>query len=385
MNPYKELRIDMPLIQSKISQSHTDDNHFNLLNFNNIHHNNAVAELVEIAIKRDEAKLSQDGALMVTTGEHTGRSPSDKFFVKTSNIEGHMWWDNNAGMTIESFAQLKADMLTHIKGLDTLFVQDLEACADANYRIQIRLITEYAWHALFIRHLLRVANNDGFEADYTIINAPSFKANPEKHGCRSETIIAINMAEKIILIGGTEYAGEMKKSVFTILNYLLPERGVMPMHCSANHALDDVNETAIFFGLSGTGKTTLSADPRRMLIGDDEHGWSDNGVFNFEGGCYAKTINLSAMAEPEIYAATKMFGTVIENSLCTDDHSRKPDFKNAELTQNMRCAYPLHYIPNTSKTSMGGHPKQIIMLTCDAYGVLPPMARLTPEQAIYHF
>lgn len=366
------------------SQSSISINNDDVVYAKHLYYNHNVPELAEYAIQRQEGELSKDGALMVKTGVHTGRSPQDKFFVKTPDIENNIWWGNNAAMDVKSFTQLKEDMLAHIKSRE-LFVQNLQACADENYRINIRVVTEYAWHALFIRHLLRVPNDDAFDADYTIINVPSFKANPDKHGCRSETVIAINMAEKIILIGGTEYAGEIKKSVFTLLNYLLPEQGVMPMHCSANHALDNADETAIFFGLSGTGKTTLSADPRRMLIGDDEHGWSDNGVFNIEGGCYAKTINLSATAEPEIYAATKMFGTLIENSLYVDDYSRKPDFKNATLTQNMRCAYPLHYIPNTCKSAMGGHPKHIIMLTCDAYGVLPPLARLTPEQAIYHF
>jgi len=249
------------------------------------------------------------------------------------------------------------------------------------------MVTEFAWHGLFIRHLLRrpaADELDDFTPEFTVINCPSFNADPAKHGCRSETVIAMNFDKKIILIGGTEYAGENKKSVFSLLNYLLPAKGIMPMHCSANHAKGNPVDAAVFFGLSGTGKTTLSADPARVLIGDDEHGWSDKGIFNFEGGCYAKTINLSAEAEPEIHATTSKFGTVIEN-MVWDKDTRELDFDNDSLTANMRCAYPLDYISNASDNSLGGHPKNIIMLTCDAFGVLPPIARLTPAQAMYHF
>jgi phosphoenolpyruvate carboxykinase (ATP) len=284
------------------------------------------------------------------------------------------------------FDVLYADMLEHMKGKD-YYVQDLFGGADPANRLDVRVVTELAWHGLFIRHLLRRPDReelDTFVPEFTIINCPTFKADAEKHGCRSETVIALNMDAKLILIGGTEYAGENKKSVFTLLNYLLPEKGIMPMHCSANHAIGNPVDAAVFFGLSGTGKTTLSADPSRTLIGDDEHGWSDKGTFNFEGGCYAKTINLNAEAEPEIYATTSKFGTVIEN-MVFDDETLELDFNDDSLTANMRCAYPLHYISNASYSAQGGHPKNIIMLTCDAFGVLPPIARLTPAQAMYHF
>jgi phosphoenolpyruvate carboxykinase (ATP) len=277
-------------------------------------------------------------------------------------------------------------MLEHMKGKD-YYVQDLVGGADPEHSLIVRMVTALAWHNLFIRHLLRRPERealDSFVSDFTVINCPSFSANPERHNCRSETEIAMNFEKKLILIGGTQYAGENKKSVFTLLNYLLPEKGIMPMHCSANHAIGNPVDTAIFFGLSGTGKTTLSADPSRTLIGDDEHGWSDRGTFNFEGGCYAKTIGLNPEAEPEIYATTSKFGTVIEN-MVYDEETFELDFEDSSLTQNMRCAYPLEYISNSSESALGGHPKNVILLTCDAYGVLPPIARLTPAQAMYHF
>ena len=323
---------------------------------------------------------------MVTTGKFTGRSPRDKHIVRTPAVADTIWWENNAAMSPEGFSALHADMLEHMKGRD-YFVQDLFAGADPAHRLDVRMVTELAWHGLFIRHLLRrpdAEEVDGFTPDYTVINCPSFRADPERHDCRSETVIAMNFDQRLILIGGTEYAGENKKSVFTLLNYLLPEKGIMPMHCSANHAPGNPVDTAVFFGLSGTGKTTLSADPGRVLIGDDEHGWSERGTFNFEGGCYAKTINLSAEAEPEIHATTARFGTVIEN-MVFDEETRTVDFADDSLTANMRCAYPLDAISNASATALGGHPKNIIMLTCDAFGVLPPIARLTPAQAMYHF
>jgi phosphoenolpyruvate carboxykinase (ATP) len=352
----------------------------------NVYYNLKEPALVEAAVKRSEGTLGKGGAFLVTTGKYTGRSPKDKHVVKTPDVIDNIWWENNAAMSPEGFDALYADMLAHMQGKD-YFVQDLIGGADPAYAINVRLVTELAWHNLFIRHLLRrpdLAALDGFVSDFTIINCPSFKADPAKHDCRTDTVIAMNFAKKIILIGGTEYAGENKKSVFTLLNYLLPEKGVMPMHCSANHANGNPVDTAIFFGLSGTGKTTLSADPSRTLIGDDEHGWSDRGTFNFEGGCYAKTINLSAEAEPEIYATCSMFGTVIEN-MVFDKETFELDFEDSSLTQNMRCAYPLEFIPNASETGLGGHPKNIILLTCDAYGVLPPISRLTPAQAMYHF
>ena len=351
-----------------------------------VYHNQTETGLMEAAIARNEGTLGQGGALLVTTGTHTGRSPRDKFVVRTPATEQTIWWENNAPMTPEAFDQLHADMLAHMQGRD-YFVQDLYAGADPAQRLDVRVITELAWHALFIRHLLRRPARtelESFVPDFTIINCPGFKADPARHGCRSETVIALNFDKKLILIGNTAYAGENKKAVFTLLNYLLPERGIMPMHCSANHAHSNPVDTAIFFGLSGTGKTTLSADPARVLIGDDEHGWSDRGTFNFEGGCYAKTIALSAEAEPEIYATTTKFATVVENMIFHPE-TKELDFHDDRLTANMRCAYPLHYISNASPTSLGGHPRNIIMLTCDAFGVLPPIARLTPAQAMYHF
>lgn len=289
-------------------------------------------------------------------------------------------------MAPAAFDLLYADMIAHMQGRD-YFVQDLYAGADPAHRLDVRVVTELAWHGLFIRHLLRRparAELDGFVPEWTIINCPSFKADPARHGCRSEAVITLNFDKKLVLIANTAYAGEIKKSVFTLLNYLLPEKGVMPMHCSANHAPGDLTQTAIFFGLSGTGKTTLSAAPDRILIGDDEHGWSKAGTFNFEGGCYAKTINLSPSAEPEIYATTQRFGTVVEN-MVFDPETLEIDFADSSLTENTRCAYPLEYISNASDTGLGGQPKHIIMLTCDAFGVLPPIARLSPAQAMYHF
>ena len=351
-----------------------------------VHYNLLEPALIEQALKREEGKLGLGGTFLVNTGSHTGRSPKDKFVVKTPGVEPHIWWENNPPMAPEAFDRLYADMLEHMKGRD-YFVQDLYGGADPTLRLDVRMVTELAWHSLFIRHLLRRPAReelDSFVPEFTVINCPSFQADPERHGCRSGTVIALNFEKKLILIGGTAYAGENKKSVFTLLNYLLPEKGVMPMHCSANHAPGNPVDTAIFFGLSGTGKTTLSADPSRVLIGDDEHGWSERGTFNFEGGCYAKTINLSPEAEPEIFATTKMFATVIEN-MVYDPDTLEIDFSDDSLTANTRCAYPLEYISNASETALGGHPKNIIMLTCDAFGVLPPIARLTPAQAMYHF
>ncbi len=342
--------------------------------------------LVQAAIARGEGTLGQGGAFLVATGQFTGRSPKDKFVVRSASVEDSIWWDNNAPMAPDAFDRLHDDMLAHMKGRD-FFVQDLYAGADPTHRLDVRVVTELAWHGLFIRHLLRRPEReelDSFVPEWTIINCPSFKADPARHGCRSETVIALNFDRRTILIANTEYAGENKKSVFTLLNYILPGKGVMAMHCSANHALDDPSDSAVFFGLSGTGKTTLSADPGRVLIGDDEHGWSDTGIFNFEGGCYAKTINLDPKAEPEIYATTSRFGSVVENMIF-DPETLALDFADDSLTANTRVAYPLDAISNASDTSLGGHPKNVIMLTCDAFGVLPPIARLTPAQAMYHF
>jgi len=357
-----------------------------LAGLGNVYYNLLEPALVEEALKRNEGTLGKGGSLLVNTGSHTGRSPKDKHVVRTASVEDKIWWENNAPMAPEAFDQLYEDMIAHMKGRD-YFVQDLFGGADPAHRLDVRLVTELAWHGLFIRHLLRRPERqelNSFQPEWTIINCPSFKADPKKHGCRSETVIALNFDRKLILIGNTAYAGENKKSVFTLLNYLLPEKGVMPMHCSANHAPGNIADTAVFFGLSGTGKTTLSADPSRVLIGDDEHGWSESGTFNFEGGCYAKTISLSPEAEPEIYATTSKFATVIEN-MVFDPYTKALDFEDDSLPANMRSAYPLDYISNASESGLGGHPKNVIMLTCDAFGVLPPIARLTPAQAMYHF
>ncbi|MEZ5732443.1 MAG: phosphoenolpyruvate carboxykinase [Paracoccaceae bacterium] len=352
----------------------------------NVYYNLLEPALVEEALKRGEGSLGKGGSLLTVTGKHTGRSPKDKFTVRTPSVEGSIWWDNNAAMEPAAFDRLYEDMLAHMKGRD-YFVQDLFAGAEAEHRLDVRVVNELAWHGLFIRHMLRRPSREelsSFVPEFTIINCPSFKADPARHGCRSDTVIALHFDRKLILIANTAYAGENKKSVFGLLNYILPGKGVMPMHCSANHATGNPADSAVFFGLSGTGKTTLSADPARTLIGDDEHGWSDRGIFNFEGGCYAKTISLSPEAEPEIYATTEKFGTVVEN-MVFDPVTKELDFEDTSLTANMRCAYPLDYISNASTTGLAGHPKNIIMLTCDAFGVLPPIARMSPAQAMYHF
>ncbi|TFL17475.1 phosphoenolpyruvate carboxykinase [Jannaschia formosa] len=351
-----------------------------------VYYNLLEPAIIQEALARDEGTLGLGGSFLVTTGKFTGRSPKDKHVVRTPGTEADIWWETNAEMSPEAFAALRADLLEHMKGRD-YFVQDLYGGADPAHRLDVRVVTELAWHSLFIRHMLRrpaASELATFEPEFTVINCPSFKADPARHGCRSDVVIALNLEAKEILIAGTEYAGENKKSVFSLLNYILPEKGVMPMHCSANHAIGKPTETAVFFGLSGTGKTTLSAAPDRVLIGDDEHGWSETGTFNFEGGCYAKTINLSEEAEPEIYATTSKFGTVVEN-MVFDPETLELDFDDDSITANMRCAYPLDYISNASATALGGHPKNVVMLTCDAFGVLPPIARLTPAQAMYHF
>jgi phosphoenolpyruvate carboxykinase (ATP) len=348
--------------------------------------NLGTAPLVEHAIRSGEGVLSADGPLVVETGKHTGRSAKDKFFVRDAETENTVWWGKtNVAMTPAQFAALKADFLAAMGAKDKLYVADLFGGSQSDHRVNVRVVTEFAWHSLFVRTLLvrpSAAELATFAPEYTIIDLPSFRADPARHGCRSETVVAVNFTEKLILIGGTAYAGEMKKSVFGILNYLLPVKGVMPMHCSANIGADGT--TAVFFGLSGTGKTTLSADASRTLIGDDEHGWSDTAVFNFEGGCYAKMIRLSAEAEPEIFATTKRFGTILEN-VVIDPETRKIDLDDASLAENSRGSYPIEFIPNTSEKNLGPVPANIIFLTADAYGVLPPIARLTPDQAMYHF
>lgn len=340
--------------------------------------------LFDLALEKGEGIETAKGNLAVETGKHTGRSATDKYIVRDSETESTVWWDNNQAMSEEHFDVLFADFMAHAEGKN-LYGQQLFGGADPAYRVGARIFLEFAWHALFIRHLLRRPSSDelaAFKTDLTIVNLPSFKADPARHGCRSETVIAVNLKRGIVLIGGTEYAGETKKSVFGALNYFLPAKGVMPMHCSAN--VGDDERSALFFGLSGTGKTTLSSDASRTLIGDDEHGWSDNGIFNFEGGCYAKTIRLSPEAEPEIYSTTQRWGSILEN-VVIDPETKEPDFDDGSLTENARVAYPMHYIPNASETARAPHPTTIIMLTADASGVLPPIARMTPAQAMYHF
>jgi phosphoenolpyruvate carboxykinase (ATP) len=344
--------------------------------------NASVAALYEAAVMRGEVMVAEGGALVAKTGAHTGRSPKDKFIVRDSTTESSVWWDNNQTMARAHFQRLKEDFFAHARN-SRLFLQDLIAGADPRHELPTRVICEQAWHALFIKHLLLAKDEtQDFAPALTIIDLPTFRADPAIHGTRGETVIAIDLSNRLVLIGGTHYAGEIKKAVFTVLNFLLPERGVFPMHCSANIGED--GDTALFFGLSGTGKTTLSADPARALIGDDEHGWSDDGVFNFEGGCYAKVIKLCPEAEPQIHAATGRFGTVLEN-VVIDEASRRIDLADASLTENTRAAYPLAAIANRADTGQGGIPKNIIMLTADAFGVLPPLAKLTPEQAMYHF
>jgi phosphoenolpyruvate carboxykinase (ATP) len=347
--------------------------------------NLGTSALYEEAIRRNEGLIAKEGPLVVKTGKHTGRSANDKFTVRDDMTEDTIWWgDTNRPMTPQEFDTLHTAFLAHMKGKD-LFVQDLWGGSDPEHRVAVRTVGEYAWHSLFCRTMLVRPSEEelkGMAPQFTVINLPSFRADPATMGCRSETVIAVNFSKGLVLIGGTEYAGENKKSVFSILNYLLPEKGIMPMHCSANIGPD--GDVAIFFGLSGTGKTTLSADSSRTLIGDDEHGWSDDSVFNFEGGCYAKMIRLSEEAEPEIYATTRRYGTVLEN-VVMDEQTRELDLDDNSLAENTRGAYPIHFIPNTSEHNRGGKPKNIIMLTADAFGILPPIARLTPEQAMYHF
>ncbi len=342
--------------------------------------------LYQHAVSAGEATIVEGGALSAETGHHTGRSPKDKHTVVDALTEKSLWWDGNKKMTKENFDTLLADFLAHAKG-KSLFAQDLYGGADPKYRIKTRVFTEYAWHSLFIRTLLirpERAELASFVPDLTIVDLPSFKPDAKRHGGRegSDTMVAIDFTRKIVLICGSSYAGEMKKSVFTTLNFYLPAQNVVPMHCSANVGPD--GDAALFFGLSGTGKTTLSADPNRTLIGDDETGWGPDGIFNFEGGCYAKTIKLSREAEPEIWDATNRFGAVLEN-VSFDPDTRVPNYDDASKTENTRSAYPLDFIPNASRTGRAGHPKNIIMLTADAFGVMPPIAKLSPTQAMYHF
>lgn len=347
--------------------------------------NLATAHLYEEAIRRREGLIARDGPFVTTTGKHTGRSANDKFIVENAASKETVWWGKvNRPIAQDKFDGLHKKMLKHFEGKD-VFIQDLWGGSDQHYRLPVRVITETAWHSLFAKTMLiggTAEERQNFKPEFTILHAPSFKADPKVDGTNSATVVTIDFEKHLVLIGGTAYAGEIKKSVFSILNFLLPEAGVMPMHCSAN--IGPKGDVAVFFGLSGTGKTTLSADPKRTLIGDDEHGWSDKFVFNFEGGCYAKMIRLSEEAEPEIYATTRMFGTILEN-VVMDPQTRELDLDDATLAENTRGAYPISSIPNTSKENRGSLPKNILMLTADAFGVLPPIARMTPEQAMYHF
>ena len=359
-------------------------NLFPLASARAVHHNDSSIGLIELAIRRSEGRFASTGALAVETGAFTGRSAKDKFTVRDALTDDTVWWDTNGPMTRDHFDLLHQDFLEHCRSRD-LFVQDLIAGAEPASRLNVRVICEYAWHALFIKYLLRrpdVGELADFLPGLTVVSLPSFRADPKRHGCRSETIIACDFTRRLVLIGGTSYAGEIKKSVFSFMNFLLPGQGILPMHCSANVGPD--GDTAIFFGLSGTGKTTLSADPKRTLIGDDEHGWSGEGIFNFEGGCYAKTIRLSAEAEPDIWAASNRFGSLLENVVLKPD-TAEPDFDDPRLTENTRSAYPLEFIRNASPSGRAGRPKNILMLAADAFGVLPPIAKLTPSQAMYHF
>jgi phosphoenolpyruvate carboxykinase (ATP) len=345
--------------------------------------NLTVSALYEEAVRRGEGIIAAGGPLVCKTAPHTGRSPNDKFFVREPSSEREIAWGNNRPMSLEAFERLRADFMASLEGID-LYVQDCHAGADPQHRLPIRVVTEQAWHSLFARNMfLSDCGDDPAEtAPFTVIDVPSFKASPSRHDTASDVVIALNFAERLVLIGGTSYAGEIKKSIFTVLNYVLPLEGVLSMHCSAN--IGQAGDAAVFFGLSGTGKTTLSSDPERRLIGDDEHGWSDRGVFNFEGGCYAKTIRLSRDAEPQIDAATRRFGSVLEN-VVVHETTRDVDFDDDRLTENTRGAYPIRFIDNAEPSGQGGHPKNIVMLTADAFGVLPPIARLTPDGAMYHF
>jgi phosphoenolpyruvate carboxykinase (ATP) len=349
-----------------------------------VHWNLSTAALYEEAVRRQEALIAAHGPLACRTGQHTGRSPNDKFIVREPSSEAHIDWGKvNRPMDPAHFDALHADLLSSLTDTE-LFVQDCYAGADPKYRLPIRVINELAWHNLFARCLFIVDTKSASDhvPEFTVIDVPSFKATPTRHGTNSDVVIAVHLAKKLILIGGSSYAGEMKKSIFSVLNYVLPMQHVLPMHCSAN--IGPAGDAALFFGLSGTGKTTLSSDPDRMLIGDDEHGWSDRGVFNFEGGCYAKTIRLSSEAEPQIYATTRRFGTVLEN-VVVDPETRRLDLDDDRYTENTRAAYPISFIENAVPSGQGGHPKNVVMLTADAFGVLPPIARLTPEGAMYHF
>jgi phosphoenolpyruvate carboxykinase (ATP) len=351
-----------------------------------VHWNLSPAVLYEEAIRRGEGQLASEGPFNARTGQHTGRSPQDKFTVKEPTTEKNIHWGAiNRPVEESHFDALHRDMMSYVQDKE-LYVLDAWGGADPAYRLPVRIVTEFAWHNLFARNMF-IPETDAqkraeHRPEYTVINCPGLKANPSRHGSRTETAIYVHFGRKLVLIAGSEYAGETKKSIFTILNYTLPFKGVLPMHCSAN--VGKAGDSALFFGLSGTGKTTLSSDPDRGLIGDDEHGWSDRGIFNFEGGCYAKVIKLSKEAEPQIWDASRRFGTILEN-VVLDPVTREMDFDDMSYTENTRSSYPLSFIPNAIPSGQAGHPKNVVMLTADAFGVLPPIARLTPEAAMYHF
>jgi phosphoenolpyruvate carboxykinase (ATP) len=351
-----------------------------------VHWNLVAPALIDDAIRRGEGKLADMGPFCSVTAPHTGRSPNDKFLVKEPLSEGDIDWGKvNQPFSAEQFETLLADVRGYLDEQGELFVEDLYCGADPKYRLSVRYVSPNAWQMAFVRNMFirpDASELPTFEPNFTVLHAPEFEADPKKHGTRSSTFIVLNLAKRMILIGGTRYAGELKKSMFTVMNYYMPKQGVLSMHCSAN--IGEQGDTALFFGLSGTGKTTLSADPHRSLIGDDEHGWSPEGVFNFEGGCYAKCINLSPENEPDIYKTTQMFGTILEN-VVLDPLTRKVKFEDQSITENTRASYPLHYIPNFVKSGRGGHPKNIVFLTADAFGVLPPVAKLTRDQAMYYF
>ncbi|MFW6075989.1 MAG: phosphoenolpyruvate carboxykinase (ATP), partial [Chloroflexota bacterium] len=351
----------------------------------NVYWNLTPPHLIERALRDDEGVLTSHGPLSVSTGEYTGRSPKDKFIVKQSPSDEHIWWGEiNQPIDAEVFDALHQRVADYLSNRD-IYVQDLRVGADPDYQMPVRVVTEKAWHSLFARTMfIRPERSElpDIKPDFTVLQAPSFEADPERDGTRTKTFILVNLEKRLILVGGTEYGGEIKKSIFSIMNYLLPLQDVMAMHCSANEGPN--GDVALFFGLSGTGKTTLSSDDDRTLIGDDEHGWSDNGVFNFEGGCYAKVINLSAEAEPEIYEMTRTFGTIVEN-VVLDEDTREIQYEDDSLTENTRAAYPIDLLDNVSDTGRGGHPRHVMFLTADAFGVLPPISRLTPEQASYYF
>ena len=350
-----------------------------------LHWNLVMPELVQAAVRRGEGELADMGPFVAVTAPHTGRSPNDKFIVREPSSEADVDWGRvNQPLDPRHFDALLADVQRHLNAERELFVQDLSCGADPAHRLAVRYVTPNAWHAAFVRNMfIRPSLSDlaAFAANFTVLHAPEYEAEPARHGTRSSTFIVVNIARRMILIGGTRYAGELKKSMFTIMNYLLPKDGVLSMHCSANTGAS--GDTTLFFGLSGTGKTTLSADPERALIGDDEHGWSEQGVFNFEGGCYAKVINLSAEGEPDIFRTTQMFGTILENVVL--DPLKRVRFEDQSITENTRASNPIHYIPNHVASGRGGHPRNVVFLTADAFGVLPPIARLTPEQAMYYF